>query len=117
MECPIASLAWRGAKRCAAAVQLPSIYLGTTSLGVRAAVEPIQSSARYLTDSHNYVWVYGNKSGFVDMITRYGCNNPTKILQAIAEAFGTDIFSEHEPQFWGFQTQEEWDAAWGARTK
>jgi hypothetical protein len=85
--------------------------------GVRAAVEPIQSSARYLTDSHNYVWVFGNKSGFVDMITCYGFNNPTKILQAIAEAFGTDIFSEHEPQFWGFQTQEEWDAAWGARTK
>jgi hypothetical protein len=51
------------------------------------------------------------------MITRYGINNPTKILQAIAEAFDTDIFSEHEPQFWGFHTQEEWDAAWGVPTK
>jgi hypothetical protein len=33
-----------------------------------------------------------------------------KILQAICEAFDADIFSEYEPQFWGFDTQEEWDA-------
>jgi hypothetical protein len=35
---------------------------------------------------------------------------PAEILGAIAEAFDTDIVSEHEPQFWGFETQEEWDA-------
>jgi len=29
-------------------------------------------------------------------------------LQAIAEVFDTDIFSEHEPQYWGFDTEEEW---------
>jgi hypothetical protein len=80
-------------------------------------VDLTEGSSRCLTDGHNYVWVDGNESGFVDMITRYGLNNPTKILQAIAEAFDTDIFSEHEPQFWGFHTQEEWDAAWGAPTK
>jgi hypothetical protein len=28
----------------------------------------------------------------------------------VAEAFDSDIFSEYEPQFWGFDTQEEWDA-------
>jgi hypothetical protein len=85
--------------------------------GVRESIEPIQSSSRCLTDGHNYVWVDGNESGFVDMITCYGFNNPTKILQAIAEAFDTDIFSEQEPQFWGFHTQEEWDAAWERPTK
>jgi hypothetical protein len=85
--------------------------------GVSESIEPIQSSARCLTDGHNYVWVDGNESGFVDMITCYALNNPTKILQAMAEALDTDIFSEHEPQFWGFHTQEEWDAAWGVPTK
>ena len=29
-------------------------------------------------------------------------------FHAIAEAFDTGIVSEHEPQFWGFDTQEEW---------
>jgi hypothetical protein len=25
--------------------------------------------------------------------------------------FDVDIVSEHEPQYWGFETQEEWEAA------
>ena len=33
-------------------------------------------------------------------------------MGAIAEAFDTDIFSEYEPKYWGFDTQEEWDLAW-----
>ena len=44
-------------------------------------------------------------------MTRYLPNGaPGKILAAVSEAFDTDIFSEYEPQFWGFETQEEWDA-------
>jgi hypothetical protein len=39
---------------------------------------------------------------------------PGKILKAIAEACDTDIVSEYEPQFWGFETKEEWDA-WSER--
>jgi len=35
---------------------------------------------------------------------------PSKILSAIVEAFDTGIVSEYESQFWGFETQEEWDA-------
>ena len=80
-------------------------------------VDLTECGLRCLTDGHDYVWVGGNESGFVNMITCYAFNNPTKILQAIAEAFDTDIFSEHEPQFWGFHTQGEWDAAWGVPTK
>jgi len=37
-------------------------------------------------------------------------NAPQRILQAICDEFDVDIVSEYEPQFWGFKTQEEWDA-------
>ena len=53
-----------------------------------------------LTDGRNFVWVY-IRDGFVDTLTRYFPNGaPGKILGAISEVFDTDIFSEHEPQFW-----------------
>ena len=38
-------------------------------------------------------------------------NNPVFILSAVCQAFDTHIFSEYEPKFWGFDTQEEWDEA------
>jgi len=66
---------------------------------------------RCLTDGRNYLWVYLTEDGQVGGLSRYGANAPSKILNAIAEAFDTEIFSEHEPQFWGFDTQAEWDAA------
>ena len=68
--------------------------------------------SRCLTDGRNYLWVYLTEDGFVDSLSRYGANAPGKILAAISEAFETDVFSEHEPQYWGFDTKEEWDAAW-----
>jgi hypothetical protein len=66
---------------------------------------------RCLSDGRNYMWVYIGEDGFVAILSRYGCNAPQKILNAIATAFDTDIVSEYEPQYWGFDTQEEWDAA------
>ena len=68
--------------------------------------------SRCLTDERNYLWVYLTEDGFVGSLTRYGFNAPDKILSAISEAFETDVFSEHEPQYCGFDTQEECDAAW-----
>jgi hypothetical protein len=44
-------------------------------------------------------------------LSRYGANCPNHILGAIADEFDTEVFSEHEPQFWGFETQAQWDAA------
>jgi hypothetical protein len=38
-------------------------------------------------------------------------NAPQRILRAIGDKFDVDIVSEYEPQYWGFGTQEEWDAA------
>ena len=34
-----------------------------------------------------------------------------KSLRRNLLAFDTYIVSEHQPQYWGFETQEEWDAA------
>jgi hypothetical protein len=38
-------------------------------------------------------------------------NQPVEILDAICETFGTQIYTEHDPQYWGCDTQEEWEAA------
>ena len=46
------------------------------------------------------------------VFTRFAPNGaPGRILAAVAEAFDTDIVSEHQPEYWGFETQEEWDEA------
>lgn len=80
--------------------------------GVQEYVTPKTGErSRCLTDGRNYLWVDLTEDGFVGCLSRYGANAPGKILGAIAEAFDTDILSEHEPQFWGFDTKEEWDAA------
>ncbi len=65
---------------------------------------------RCLSDGRNFVWVYIGDDGNVAGLSRYGCNAPGGILASIAEAFDTDIVSEYQPQFWGFDTQQEWDA-------
>jgi hypothetical protein len=66
---------------------------------------------RVLTDGENFLWLYVDDAGLISCLTRYFPNgNPDKILDAIADAFDTEIVSEYEPQFWGFDTHEEWDA-------
>jgi hypothetical protein len=67
-------------------------------------------TSKCLTDGRNCLWISINDAGFVTNISRHRANAPSKILNAIAEAFDADIFSEYEPQYWGFDTQEEWDA-------
>ena len=82
--------------------------------GVRVHVKQDEETkgvkVRMLTDGRNYLWVYVDDDGFVSF-TRYMPNgNPGKILSAVEEAFETYLASEYEPQYWGFDTQEEWDA-------
>lgn len=80
--------------------------------GVRERVTSATTKqSRCLTDGRNCLWVYLTDDGFVGSISRYGVNAPSKILGAIINAFETEVFSEHEPQYWGFETAEEWDAA------
>ena len=79
--------------------------------GVREFVPAAHEGTRTLTDGNNYLHVYTDDADLlVACISRYGANAPSKILNAIADAFDVRIVSEYEPQFWGFDTQEEWDA-------
>jgi hypothetical protein len=81
--------------------------------GIREHLSPdTDEERRCLTDGRNYLWVYISEDGLVFSLSRYFPNGaPDKILRAIAETFDTQIFSEYEPQYWGFATQEEWEAA------
>ncbi|HYB05180.1 MAG TPA: hypothetical protein VED02_00345 [Methyloceanibacter sp.] len=88
--------------------------------GVREHVKPDETSKtqRCLTDGCNFLWVYIDDAGLVSCLSRYAPNgDPSQILNAIARAFDTDIFTEYEPQFWGFDAQEEWEAAMDQMTK
>jgi hypothetical protein len=81
--------------------------------GVREHIKPDETSerAKCLTDGRNYLWMYIDNDDLVGCFCRYGANCPDRILDAIANEFDTDIFPEYQPQFWGFKTQEESDAA------
>lgn len=68
------------------------------------------SRVRQLTDGSNFLWVFVSEQGFVSCLTRYGSNDPNQILGAIDDAFNAQLVSEHEPQFWGFDSYEEWTA-------
>ena len=69
---------------------------------------------RVLTDGFNFVWVYG-KEGIVQGFTRYAPNgNPAFIFECICKVFDTNIVSEYEPEYWGYESQEEMDAMFEA---
>jgi hypothetical protein len=76
--------------------------------------EDATANGKCLTDGRNFLWVYGDEKGLVSGFSRYGMNAPQRILQAIGDEFGVDIVSEYEPEFWGYETKEEWEAAWAA---
>ena len=66
---------------------------------------------RYLTDGSYSMEVVVYESGFADIIVRnLWCAPEKEIFHAIAEAFDTEIVIEGQPEFYGFDTQEEWDA-------
>jgi len=81
---------------------------------VREHFNPTQTTKqkRCLTDGRNYLWVFMDDDDFVSSLTRWAPNgDPSGILDAIAVTLDTGIVSEYEPQYWGFDTMEEWDAA------
>jgi hypothetical protein len=65
---------------------------------------------RLLTDGRNFLCVSRGSAGDATFVRR-GINAPGYMLGAIAEAFDTRIVSEHEPEYLGFASEEEWDAA------
>jgi hypothetical protein len=73
---------------------------------------------RCLTDGKNFLWVFRRDDGAISCFTRWWPNgNPIEIIETIANVFKTKIVSEYEPQYWGFDTQAEWDAALVAEAK
>jgi len=66
-------------------------------------------TSRCLFDGDSYVWVYADPDGIVIRITRFAGNSASYVIAAIANVFDIDIASEYEPEYWGFNSQEEWD--------
>jgi hypothetical protein len=66
---------------------------------------------RSLTDGRNSLWVNGSRDGGVTELTLKGSNRPDVIFDAIFQEFKIKIVTEREPEFWGFQTREEWREA------
>jgi len=67
--------------------------------------------SRCLTDGRNYLWVYIDERGNISDLVRYAPNGaPGKIMNAIGQVFETYIASEYEAKYWGFDTEEEWEA-------
>jgi hypothetical protein len=64
----------------------------------------------------NYIWFYDDGAG-VTGFTCYAllCNYPIHILHSIADLFNVRILSEHDPEYWGFATWEEMDAAFSKK--
>jgi hypothetical protein len=70
---------------------------------------------RYLTDGRNSMKVIVYESGVPAVAMRNPwCAPEGEIFYAIAKAFDSAIVSDQQPEFWGFDTQEEWDA-WQTR--
>jgi hypothetical protein len=66
---------------------------------------------RVLTDGRHRLVVCMSEEGVVEALIVYGTYQPVEILDAICETFGTEIYTEHDPQYYGCDTQEEWEAA------
>ena len=87
------------------------------NFGIREhAHEETSREERCLTDGQNFLWVYSSEEGFVSLFSAYALitgNVVIRILQTIREEFDVEIVNESEPQFWGFETTAEWEAAEG----
>jgi hypothetical protein len=79
-------------------------------LGVHEHIlDDTAAATRLLTDGCNFIIVHINAEGVVDGFTRRGMNAPGKILDVIEVAFDTEIVSEYEGRYWGFESDEEFE--------
>jgi len=64
------------------------------------------SDRRLLRKGCNRLWIYGD-----EFVTSFEyCGNSTAIIvDTISDIFDTRVVSDCEPQFWGFETEEELD--------
>jgi hypothetical protein len=73
--------------------------------GIRSA---IRNGIGYLYNEIGSVKVWPDDNLFASF-TSYGFSDPVKILVGIQKEFRTKLFSENEPQYWGFGTVDEWE--------
>lgn len=93
-------------------IRFTAIFGGSLErLGITETTgEDTSPSRRRLTDGINFLWVQEGPTGFTGHFTRYFPNGvPDQILAAVSEVFDTTIVSEHQPEYWGFDSQEKWD--------
>ena len=80
--------------------------------GIREHVnERTAEDFKMLTDGRNFVHVFKGKNDQAKF-TRFAGNGSYKILNAVCDAFDVHIVSEHDPQYWGYETMEQWANAW-----
>jgi hypothetical protein len=79
------------------------------------AAHETSESVKCLTDGCNsFLWVYCSERGEVNLFVAHpSIGESSGILASIEKPFDTDIVSEHEPQFWGFESHKEWFEARG----
>ena len=72
--------------------------------GIREHIVPGQTTDTYrcLTDGRDYIWVTMDGNGFF-----WHVRDASGILYA--SVFETEVVSEHQGQFWGFDTEGEWE--------
>src|SRR4051812_49869881 len=65
---------------------------------------------RYLVGRDGVLAVYREKDGGCSFTRLCFTPVPWTVLDALAEEFKIEIVTEHQPQYWGFSTEQEWDA-------
>jgi hypothetical protein len=79
--------------------------------GVQEQVRPDTTERdRYLIGRDGVLVVYQNQDGTCNLRRDSFSVVPYAILDSLAEEFNTEIVTEHDHRFWGFETEEEWDA-------
>ena len=72
----------------------------------------IEDSKR-LADSYTILRVFSEDNDKVALFTSYEEENeihPYRIIAAIADEFDTDIVSELDPRYWGYESFRQWNA-------
>jgi hypothetical protein len=66
---------------------------------------------RSVTDGTNSVWVDSDANGLVEKIAVWGNNDAEWLFAVITFKYSVKIISEFEPQYWGFDSEDEWHIA------
>ncbi len=83
-------------------------------VGIREHISPPHTTptCRCLTDGHNSLWVYANDEGVITTMSRGRLKDLAEaIVGRIIHAFNVEIANSQDPQYYGYGSQEEMDAA------